>query len=263
MKPFLNLAQFKDKPLFLKNGNNNIKFNRRLCRIFRFGYLLCRFLNFDPYPKRGPLTIVSDKYRFIYIGTPLAGTRTLLSVFSSRENSYLECYREKQIVHHLLQERPFLSDYFIFSFVRNPLSRVISCYNKKILNANTVGKLAMISQYKGLNPQMTLSQFIDWLCGEEGSDEKADPHWMSQCKVISHTKQNSLFDFIGKLEKFQTDFNYICSQIGIKSIFLPCIASSDDMPVKPEKTGYKDSYHGVSMQHISQRYNKDMEIFGY
>lgn len=193
--------------------------------------------------------IVSHKHKFICMLNPLVGSSTMRRFFRDYgaivENIDLE------------KEHSQYKDYFKFAFIRNPVTRTISCYNKKMLNADTVPKLYILSKYKGLHYNMSLKEFIDWLLTEEGSDRYADRHWISQHKLLFSSNGEPLYDYLGKLETLRQDLNNICEYIGI---------NIEEIPHAGSYKRFSKQYSDIdqdSMNKIYKRYYKDFNYFSY
>lgn len=185
--------------------------------------------------------IVSHKYKLLYIPNPLVASNTTRYILKRVDENT-----------ETLTDLSDYDDYLKFSFVRNPIKRVLSCYNKKILNADTIAKLHLLSKYKGLHYNMSLKEFIDWLLTEEGSDKYADRHWVSQHKILTNC------DFIGKLENFEEDLNTIFEHKNISDIPIPKLAQSSWLPKKNQEEITYDM-----KDKIFKRYRKDFVKFDY
>lgn len=204
--------------------------------------------------------IVSDKYKFVYIPNPLVLSSSMNHTFVKRPR---EDYGARIDYTDLENDYDAYKDYFKFSFVRNPLTRTVSCFNKKILNANSLGKLYIISRYRGLSPEMSFEEFVNWLLSKEGSDENADRHWVSQHKLLFTKEGNEICDYVGKFENFKKDFKNICEYVGIKEVEPYHVASSNKMMKKPLFKHYKEYYNEDLINKVYRRYYEDFEAFGY
>jgi hypothetical protein len=204
--------------------------------------------------------LVSEEHRWIYIGVPLVGTRTMIGAFSRADEVAVQRVKARP-VDFMTQERQ--SRYHTFSIVRNPWSRVVSCYNKKILNCNDLGKLYFMSRYRGLRPMMSFQEFVEWLMTEEGSDAEADPHWLSQWKFLYDDSGVALYDTLGRLESFDADVDRFLDETGTPRLQLERRRASQDMVIKPLHRHYRDYYDESTMELVARRYARDIEVFGY
>ena len=128
--------------------------------------------------------------------------------------------------------------FFRFCFVRNPFSRILSCYVDKLFtkfppmyaehlrvqrpshadDINAVDFLRLLvndpSRAKEMGPASGLS-FLEFL-RILGDPEiiASNTHWRPQSELLSvgHIK----YDFIGKLERFSEDWEVVCRAIGVK-----------------------------------------------
>lgn len=77
-----------------------------------------------------------------------------------------------------------------------------------------------------------------------------------------------MVDFIGRFENLQSDFNYICDQIGISRILLPKLNTKEgwdkgDNSNNRDLFYYRNFYNTESIELIKKRYTKDIELFNY
>lgn len=127
--------------------------------------------------------VVNDLYKLIYIGNPKVASSSMKSIF-------LNSLPESQFYLDIsfaafLQQNPDRSDYTKFSFVRDPIERIYSCWQDKISNQKRFADIFIITRFKSLYPDMPFDEFVDWLLSEEGKDKYADRHWMSQSVLLN------------------------------------------------------------------------------
>jgi hypothetical protein len=133
------------------------------------------------------------------------------------------------------------SDYFKFAFVRNPVDRFISAWKNKVIDQN----------YFHFDEQehtkmKTLENFVEWVSHFDISD--CDEHLLQQSSLIDINH----VDFIGRHERFDQDFEYVCSKIGIKYEKDVHINKSSNKKIDlPEEVRKK----------IIRIYQKDISIF--
>jgi hypothetical protein len=209
-------------------------------------------------PDLGTVHYVCKPHRFILTTIPKVGSKSFRNVF-------LTDPRFVGIVETMdcsLQELRATGDgtsLFHFSFVRNPWDRVVSCYRDKIFACDAVGKLALISRFRGLRPRMPFDEFVEWLCSPDGSDGSADRHWISQHLLLAGKAGTIDLDFVGKLEHFDEDMLRVSQAIPLASpIKLPVLnrsASAGD--------AYRSYYTETSRKRVRDRYAADIDVFGY
>ncbi len=118
-----------------------------------------------------------------------------------------------------------ISEYFVFSSVRNPFDRVIS------KSAFRKGPLS-----GPLRPDQLLFP---------------DP-------LLRHLELNgevAVENFI-RFEQLKTDFQKICRTIGLPELELPHVNAS-------HRTSYRDYYTDETKEIVANRYAEDIEYFGY
>jgi len=124
-------------------------------------------------------------------------------------------------------------EYFTFSFVRNPWDRTVSHYEWKVF----VGNLKL--------------SFKEWI---------TSPEFLNNSRLLYQSylfdNNNLIVDFVGRFEKLQLDFNYVCDKIGIGYIKLPHANKID-------RKHYTEYYDDETREIISEKYAKDIKYFGY
>ena len=147
--------------------------------------------------------------------------------------------------------RDLKGKYFLFGFVRNPLSRAYSCYMNKVINPGMAGKKHVLNNsefYFG----MDFPEFVDVIV--KLPDNIIDRHLCSQAWFLSD-EHGLLPDYIGKLENFDADWSVISDKYGLPK------------PIHWNKTGKSGKITDVcpraSLEQLIERYAGDIELFGY
>lgn len=119
-------------------------------------------------------------------------------------NFTLGCREDEHSLKDIYKE----NDYFCFTILRNPLSRLVSGYLSKFMSKHPSERyqkvIDEVYQSEGLSDNtkqsITFSQFVHHLTRTE--DYNLDPHWRPQHTFLGEDKIK--FDFIGRLEDMET-----------------------------------------------------------
>jgi chondroitin 4-sulfotransferase 11 len=154
-------------------------------------------------------------------------------------------------------------DYFKFAFVRNPWDRLVSCYFNKAATGSP------ISGFKGPNlnppgeeqdwfyPGMPFAEFVEAV--HAIPDEDANLHFRSQHTVVCDPGGRVMADFVGRFENLRKDFAVVAEKIGAPGLELPHRLKSRRRKSRP----YTDFYDKRLKKLVHERYEKDVETFGY
>ena len=169
-----------------------------------------------PYGAANYLINVSNKHRYIYFETPKVACSTIKRTLQSFEVDNDVDKLAKDV--HDKAKSPLLSPmslanpisrhiktHFTFGFVRNPYSRLLSCYLDKIAGSEYERNIRLPKI--GLDPSDDIS-FSDFLRAVKTYPVgEWDIHWMPQTILLAHDKID--LDFIGRQETFAPDFNKV------------------------------------------------------
>lgn len=208
--------------------------------------------------------IISHKHRFIFIEVPKTASSSIANflqeylpknniecerheiisgsdwVFTRKKtDTYPHCHRHCDLL-SVLKDFPNASKYFKFCFVRNPWDRVISWFFYKK------------GQLKNPKRKQSFNEFL--------KEIQLSP----QIEIMNHTPQN--FDFIGRFENLQNDFETICDKIDINFHHLPHIIPLSHQPTfvgNNKNKHYTSYYNDETRQVVAEKYAQDIEYFGY
>jgi len=162
----------------------------------------------------------------------------------------IEASYSSHITHTKIRKQ-LKGDYFIFTFVRNPLSRVYSCYKNKIKNPNRASKKDILCN-REFYYDMDFETFVDAVV--KLPDNIIDRHLRSQSWFLFDA-QGLLPDFIGKLENFNADWDIVSNRYGLPK------------PIHWNKTSSSGKITDVcsraSLEKLIDRYADDIRLFGY
>lgn len=195
--------------------------------------------------------IVLDEYKTFYVIIPkVASTsikRYLCSLLDISIKDNVHDMHYPYFIHYKF------SDYFSFTFIRNPWDRLVSCYNNKIfdgVDSPTSQWLKRIGLYK---ENLKFDEFVNIVCGF--TDEETEFHCRSQWWYINNG--GTIFvDFIGKLENFSQDWKKICDISGMPY-------ESLGIGNKTSCKNYWEYYDEELVDMVGKRYNKDVIIGDY
>lgn len=226
-------------------------------------------IGFKPYstqynPKRSDV-VVSKSKKIIYIVNPLAASRSILSYLLEKSNtddfSFVGGVKKSDI----MTKKEF-KKFTVFSVCRNPWERLVSSYNKKVLNANNIKKIAILSQYAGVYPQMDFQGFTRWLVDCEKYSSLLDPHWVEQHAILTTEDDQLICSELLRLEQLQGQFAAFTRKVGLEPSELPSKAASSDQMYDSLFEDYRRYYSGVNsevLEGIAKKYEKDCLAFGY
>ena len=209
-----------------------------------------------PAPDNIGTVIICDELKAIYAGNPKVASSSVRSFFQALPfHHQLEI---KQSYSETLQTKPELRDYYKFAFVRDPWSRVFSCWNDKVSHNKKFADIFILTRYRGLYPGMPFAEFVHWLASDEGSDLYADRHWISQYQILENESGQVKFDSLGSLSSVSKDFAKVQKELSIEAFSLPRVNQQLEADVL-----YLSAYTDDLIAIISKRYEKDIVIFGF
>ena len=210
---------------------------------------------------------ISNKYKYIYFETPKVGCSTIKNTLQKLEvddESKLPDWVHDKHLSPLLSplelEKNFTEyindEYFKFSFVRNPYTRILSCYLDKILG---IEKDVMLPKL-GFKSTDYLS-FYDFLQAVKSqSYSEMDVHWMPQSILLA--SESITLDFIGRQENFDNDLKKVLVKITKSDPGSLHISNETPHAVGANKKLQKYMTKGIAKL-ILEIYYDDFYLYGY
>ena len=105
------------------------------------------------------------------------------------------------------QARRRFPDLVLFSFVREPLSRLASCYRSKITRPEALHDSL---QREGLKKDVSFPKFVKHVCGR--SDWRSNIHYRSQAQILN-MRGGTPPDFIGQVEQLELHWRMLSEML--------------------------------------------------
>ena len=216
--------------------------------------------------------MISHTHKFIYSHIPKCGGTTIENTLSKYaiktfgRNADRKWLRNKRLFDAVDE----YVHYYKFSFSRNPWDRLVSCYiffkskfANRVKNIHSFNEFVestnlFLKEYNSINEDY--SNIKDNTCadGLDGAKINAPSsfaflgyHVLPQTYFIKNN-----FDYIGRVENLQNDFNIICDKLGITRHQLP-------HKNKSKHKHYTEYYDNSTRQIVEKFYANDIEYFGY
>lgn len=215
---------------------------------------------------------VSQRSKFVFFRIPKAASSTTVKTLYLHENSAcIDDYDHDVAMASFArlsdlsgrQVRELEQDYFKFTIVRNPWSRLASAYFDKIVNEGGTAskyKARHVVKYhkRRLGAHVTFREFCDYL--KFGDGLYANAHWAPQSALVGIPV--SRLDFIGKLETLEYDLNHILKHI-FNILDDEVVISNMRHHRTNASSRLSDLYDNYTMSIVRELYESDFVNFGY
>ncbi len=183
------------------------------------------------------------QHKFIWFRVAKAASRTILDAF--KEADIILDAQHPYSCHYPVN---LYQGYFKFAFVRNPWSRLVSCWLDKVVARNffkfSTDELLKMQKFEN---------FIDFVAHQNLNT--GNEHIRLQSKLIDINN----IDYIGKIENFDTDLTKILEHIGINLD----LATIEHKHASKSRLHYSNYYDEKLKQKVAKIYAKDINIFSY
>lgn len=222
---------------------------------------------------------ISERYRYVYMDNPKTGCSSLKSALVEMEtkglDSELDCY--DWTVFHDRSRSPLkrLTDlkmgapltalvnrgYRFVTFVRNPYTRLLSCYRDKIMgNKNQKAQVLRVLGYPAADLERPISfgEFARAVASQ--TDYEMNPHWRVQTTQILFEVLD--YSFVGRFENYQADFEALFRHVGVPAESIPDVRHLNRTKEGPQENCghfYTEEIQAL----VFQRYKKDFDNFSY
>lgn len=140
---------------------------------------------------------------------------------------------------------------FVFTFVRNPLDRLLSSYMNKIVDVRNSGEYHNIFWNHDITLNMSFDEFVERIV--DIPDSKIDRHLRSQASCL-WDGESLIADFVGKFENMSEDWKSIADQFGLPP--MPHENSSTNAELE-------NLYSVKTAKIVAERFQQDIDLFSY
>lgn len=206
--------------------------------------------------------VINDQKKLIFLAVQkVACTSIKASVLDIPEqDNYLDVHEKTRGRWKDRIDRTRYADYYLFTFVRNPYQRLISCYeNKYHEDLSMLGNQRdhLVYQYYlcgYIAKDRGFSDFVKRVC--RIPDRLADRHFVSQSFLIHQLGRGKAPDFIGRFERLEEDYQILIDKFGLAP--LPHYNQTHR-----ENSNWMDYYTPETCELVYRHYKKDMLELGY
>ena len=144
---------------------------------------------------------------------------------------------------------------FRFCFVRNPFTRVLSCYLDKFIQDEKEREwLAPTLGFDPAHPPL-FREFLTRV--SEQPEQRRDLHWASQAHILRPDRIG--YSFIGRFEFFRQHMEHVCHRVGITR-YADFSATSHATQAASKIADY---FGQTEIELVRAIYEADFECFGY
>jgi len=173
------------------------------------------------------LTHVSLRHRAVFLEVPKAGCTVVKTILQYSENGG-RAPEGQDSVHKRATSplsAPFRddldlddlfgpeSDFFTFTFVRNPYSRALSCYLEKIVGKRHLSDVRRPKLGIPLDAEVSFREFLEAVARQK--PRGMDIHWAPQATLAAFGKIQH--GFVGRFESFGSDLRWVIDRLGLEA----------------------------------------------
>jgi len=197
--------------------------------------------------------LVSKNRKLVFIHIQKTGGITVSMLLKEHIPDIYQVGGRHQFASRGIQKVKNWDEYFKFTFVRNPWSRLVSWYSMVTKFRRPGNELWQYVRDNSSN----FEEFIYNCTGEVEIKEGVHHSFAyNQLDYVTDEDGNLLVDFIGRLENFEEDVREAFSRIGIKLETVPRTNRS-------RHKHYSRFYTPETARIVRERFKRDIEYFGY
>lgn len=210
---------------------------------------------------------LSTRFHYLYVATPKVG-------FTKIKKMLFEAEQGRPVVDRILHDPAFSPllepiddidlvakalaspDWFRFAFVRNPFTRLVSCYVQKIQRSSDQRpRLLPVLGLPADAPTPSFAEFVRRVADQD--DAVRDIHWASQHHLLRPDLVK--YDFVGRMERMAEDLAHVCERLSITPL--------QPLDLKINRVGGIETvashYDDALQRLVVSTFARDFEAFGY
>jgi len=200
--------------------------------------------------------LISHEHKFVFIHIPKTAGSSIELFFEKKLGvPKNQCADPKGCpgIHYDELTDDICSEYFMFTFVRNPWARMVSLHKYWFFNRpyynRRIGHLPKDFKYFCDNTEHVFDHLP--------SAERV--HILPQVDLNGNGDCMKYVDYVGRFENLKEDFNIICDKLGVSGVKRKLRHRRSSHTKKP----YWEYYDDETRQIVAEKYAKDIEYFGY
>ena len=200
-------------------------------------------------PKVANTSIKAALHRLLQ-QTPEEGARSTTDAFWSKAT-----HGETRLISPR-EARSLRGSHFSFSFVRNPYDRLVSAYNNKLLELET---LMPQMQDMGLHRNMPFQEFLE--CTASTPTSALDVHLLPQSTILC-VEGTLVPSFIGRMESMQKDWDQL--NLTLRREGLPDLGKLPKKNIRRggDRSDVADYFQDPGLVRLAQSvYETDLDLF--
>lgn len=149
--------------------------------------------------------------------------------------------------------------YFLFTFVRNPYSRLLSAFMDKIFkldNAAFESTRQVVRSFSDTKHDLTFESFIHYL---EKRGLYENPHWVPQMAMLPLAVEK--LHFIGRVENLDDDLNFVVNRLFGEGVYKGPVIREVNRTNSAHKLA--QYYDGNLSERVYALYKADFDAFSY
>lgn len=207
--------------------------------------------------------LISRPQRFIYFRIPKAANTTVVASLMASQGIdtsdpiAVERYKRGPVKASLLareEVETMVADFFKFTIVRNPYTRILSAYLDRVVR-NKAESLVVRNTLGIPSPDpVSFVQFLDFL--EFRGGLQADPHWARQTDLLGLPPR--MLDRVGRFERLQDDLPDIMG-----TVFGTDAQTTTVSPHATRANELAKVQSAETLARVYRLYEPDFDAFGY